>query len=129
MIRPGLVEVSIVWERGWTYAEGHHLGEAEYSSLRPEEKTAAVRMVSAFGVELGVSVQRVAAQLGYGTESMRSGVRQANIDVGHQPGPSTQDAEKLASPRAGKHELERANEIVKSAASFSGAGLDRQHQK
>jgi transposase len=63
-----------------------------------EEKAAAVRMVRTLLVELGTehgTVQRVAAQLGYGTESVRSWVRQADIDEGHGPGVSTSDAAKL----------------------------------
>ena len=42
----------------------------------PEEKAAAVRMVRTLRAELGTehgTVQRVAAQLGYGTESVRLG--------------------------------------------------------
>jgi hypothetical protein len=32
--RTGLVGVFIVWKRGWTHAEGHHGGEADYASLQ-----------------------------------------------------------------------------------------------
>ena len=42
--------------------------------------------------ELGAdhgTVQRVATQLGYGTESARLWARQADIDDGHAPGVST----------------------------------------
>lgn len=45
----------------------------------PDEKAAAVRMVRTLRAELGTehgTVQRVAQQLGYGTESVRSWVRQ-----------------------------------------------------
>jgi transposase len=55
----------------------------------PEEKAAAVRMVSALRAELGTehgTVQRVARQLGYGIESVRSWMRQADIDDGMRPG-------------------------------------------
>jgi transposase len=47
----------------------------------PEEKTAAVRMVRTLRAELGTehgTALRVARQLGYGIESVRSWVRQAN---------------------------------------------------
>ena len=40
-------------------------------------------------------MQRVAAQLGYGTESVRPWVRQADIDAGHLVGVSTGEAAKL----------------------------------
>ena len=55
----------------------------------PEEKAAAVRMVRTLRAELGTehgTVQRVAEQLGYGVESVRPWVRQADIDEGHAPG-------------------------------------------
>ena len=55
----------------------------------PEEKAAAVRMVRTLRAELGTehgTVNRVARQLGYGVESVRSWVRQADIDDGYAPG-------------------------------------------
>lgn len=55
----------------------------------PDEKAAAVRMVRTLRAELGTehrTVNRVASQLGYGTESLRSWVRQADIDEGYGPG-------------------------------------------
>jgi transposase-like protein len=39
------------------------------------------------------TVQRVARQLGYGIESVRSWVRQADIDDGHTPGVSTSESQ------------------------------------
>jgi len=54
-----------------------------------EEKAAAVRMVRTLRSELGTeqgTVSRVARQLGYGVESVRSWVRQADIDDGYAPG-------------------------------------------
>ena len=98
----------------------------------PEEKAAAVRMVSTLRVELGAehgTIQRVASQLGYGTESVRSWVTQADIDEGHVPGVSSSDACADEGARAENRELKRANEILKRAASLFGAELDRQHKK
>lgn len=98
----------------------------------PEEKAAAVRMVRTLRAELGTehgTVQRVASQLGYGTESVRSWVRQADIDEGNVPGLSSSDAERLKALEQEVRELKRANEILKRAASFFGAELDRQHKK
>lgn len=98
----------------------------------PEEKAAAVRMVRTLRAELGTehgTVQRVASQLGYGTESVRSWVRQADIDEGHVPGTSTSDAARMKALEQEVRELKRANEILKRAASFFGAELDRQHKR
>ncbi len=50
-----------------------------------EEKDAAVRMVRTLRAELGTdigTIARVARQLGYGLESVRAWVRQAEIDEG-----------------------------------------------
>jgi transposase len=100
-----------------------------YSS---EEKAAAVRMVRTLRAELGTehgTVQRVASQLGYGVESVRLWVRQADIDQGHTPGVSTVEAKRIGDLEQENRELRRDNEILKRAASFFGAELDRQHQK
>lgn len=64
----------------------------------PEEKAAAVRMVRTLRAELGAehgTVQRVAAQLGYGIESVRSWVKQADVDAGHVPGLTSSDVARL----------------------------------
>lgn len=100
-----------------------------YSS---EEKAAAVRMVRALRAELGTeqgTVSRVAHQLGYGVESVRSWVRQADIDDGYSPGVSTAESQRIKDLEQEIRELKRANEILKRAASFFGAELDRQHKK
>ena len=98
----------------------------------PEEKAAAVRMVRTLRAEIGTehgTVQRVATQLGYGVESVRVWVKQADIDEGVVPGVSTMEAARLKELEQEVRELRRANEILKRAASFFGAELDRQHRK
>jgi transposase len=98
----------------------------------PEEKAAAVRMVRTLRAELGTehgTIQRVAQQLGYGTESVRTWVRQADIDDGYVPGVSTAESARVKELEQEIRELRRANEILKRAASFFGAELDRQHKK
>ncbi len=98
----------------------------------PEEKAAAVRMVRALRAELGTdqgAVSRVARQLGYGVESVRSWARQADIDDGYEPGVTTTESRRVKELEQEVRELKRANEILKRAASFFGAELDRQHKK
>lgn len=94
----------------------------------PEEKAQAVRLVRQMRVERGMEhgcIQRVAKQLGYGIESVRSWVNQADIDDGDKPGISTADAERLKALEQENRELRRANAILKSASAFFAAELDR----
>jgi transposase len=108
------------------------LGKPTTRRYSPEEKAAAVRMVRALRAELGTdhgTVQRVARQLGYGIESVRSWVRQADIDEGYAPGVTTAESQRIRDLEQENRELKRANEILKRAASFFGAELDRQHKK
>ena len=93
-----------------------------------EEKAQAVRLVRQLRVELGTehgTVKRVADQLGYGTESVRSWVRQADIDDGAKPGLSSEDAARVKELEQENRELRRANAILRSASAFFAAELDR----
>ena len=94
----------------------------------PEEKAQAVRLVRQMRVERGMEhgcIQRVAKQLGYGVESVRSWVSQADIDDGDKPGVSTAEAERMKALEQENRELRRANAILKSASAFFAAELDR----
>jgi transposase len=75
------------------------------------------------------AVRRVAEQLGYGVESVRSWVRQAEIDDGVRPGMSSSEAERVRDLEQEVRELRRANEILRRAATFFGAELDRQQRR
>lgn len=93
----------------------------------PEEKAQAVRLVRQLRAELGTSqgtVGRIAEQLGYGVESVRTWVRQADVDAGEQPGTTTAEAARIAELEQENRELRRANAILKSAASFFARELD-----
>jgi len=93
-----------------------------------DEKAQAVRLVRQLRAELGTdhgTIQRVANQLGYGVESVRTWVRQADVDDGERPGTTTADAERIKALEQELRELRRANAILKSAASFFAAELDR----
>ncbi len=98
----------------------------------PEEKQAAVRMVRSLQAETGMShgaIRRVAEQLGYGVESVRSWVKQADVDQGVRAGVTSPEAERLKAVEQENRELRRANEILRRAASFFGAELDRQQRR
>jgi transposase len=97
-----------------------------------EERQAAVRMVRALRAETGMThgaVRRVAQQLGYGIESVRTWVKQADVDEGVSPGVTTSESERVKDLEQEVRELRRANEILKRAAVFFGAELDRQQRR
>ena len=94
----------------------------------PDEKAQAVRLVRQLRAERGVEhgcVERVAKQLGYGTESVRNWVRQSDVDDGVKPGTTTAEAERIKALEQEVRELKRANEILKRASAFFAAELDR----
>ena len=96
------------------------------------EKADAVRLVRQLRKELGSehgTVQRVADQLGYGVESIRTWVREADARDGLAR-PDAQRVQQLeAENRVLAQELRetgRVNEILKKAAAyFAQADLDR----
>ncbi len=110
----------------------HRAGKPTTRRYSVEEKQAAVRMVRSLRAETGQSVgavRRVAGQLGYGVESVRSWVKQAEIDDGVRPGVTSSESERLRELEQENRELRRANEILRRAAAFFGAELDRQPRK
>jgi transposase len=95
------------------------------------EKENAVRLVRLRREETGEghgSVKAVADQLGFGVESVRSWVKQADIDDGVKPGTTTADAERIKQLEQELKELRRANAILRSASAFFAAELDRPHR-
>ncbi len=110
----------------------HGAGRSTSRRYSAEEKLAAVRMVRSLQAETGTragTVRRVAEQLGYGVESVRSWVRQAEVDDGVRPGVSTEEAARVRELEQENRELRRANEILRRAATFFGAELDRQQRR
>ena len=92
------------------------------------EKAQAVRLVRQLRRELKTehgTIQRVATQLGYGVESVRSWVRQADIDDGLAAGTTSEEAARIKALEQENRELRRANEILKRASAFFAAELDR----
>jgi transposase len=107
-----------------SYSRGAHPSQRRYP---PELRERAVRMVQQAieesGERFGV-ITKVARQLGIGTESLRSWVRQAEIDDGQRLGVTTQDKERIATLEREVRELRRANEILRTASAFFAAELD-----
>ena len=97
----------------------------------PEIKERAVRLVVETIERTGDqgAVSRVARQLGIGPESLRHWVRQAEVDEGERPGLSTAERTRVKELEREVRELRRANEILKSAAVFFGAELDRRSSR
>jgi transposase len=94
----------------------------------PELRERAVKMVFEVRRQTGErqgSVSRVAAELGIGAETLRNWVKRAEIDGGERPGASTDDSQRIAALERENWELRRANDILKAAAAFFGAELDR----
>jgi transposase len=72
------------------------------------------------------AIESIAMKLGIGsTETLRKWVRRAEVDAGRRPGVTTQDSDEVKKLRAEVRELRRANEILKAAAGFFAAELDR----
>jgi transposase len=58
-------------------------------------------------------------------ETVRTWVRRAEVDAGQRPGVSSEQSEELGRLKRENAELRRANELLKAAAIFFGAELDR----
>lgn len=95
------------------------------------QKDQAVRLVRQIREETGQkhgAVQRVARQLGFGVETVRKWVNQADVDAGDRRGTTTEDNARIRRLEQEVRELRRANEILKSASAFFAAELDRPHR-
>jgi transposase len=75
--------------------------------------------------EQDLDLRRIADQLGIHPEALRVWVKQAETDAGERAGTTSSDAERIAALERENRELRRANQILKSAASFFAAELDR----
>ena len=99
----------------------------------PDElRERAVRMVLDHEGEYAsqwAAICSVAEKLGPKAETVRLWVRRAEIDRGHRAGPTADQLGELKRLKRENAELRRANDILKAAASFFGAELDRQSQR
>ncbi len=72
------------------------------------------------------ALRRVGEQLGVNPETLRNWVQQAEVDEGHRPGTTTDEAKRVAELEREVKELRRANDILKTASAFfAAAELDR----
>jgi transposase len=103
---------------------------AGMSHRYPQElRERAVRLVAESREEYEsewAAIESVATKLGIGSsETLRKWVRRAEVDAGQRPGVASQDSAEMRRLRAENRELRRANEILKAAAGFFAAELDR----
>ncbi len=95
----------------------------------PELKERAVRMVAEIRSDHDsewAAMTRVAELLGVGTpETVRKWVRHAEVDAGARAGVTSEESAEVRRLRRENAELKRANAILKAAAAFFGAELDR----
>jgi transposase len=75
------------------------------------------------------AIESIAKKLQVNHETLRQWVRRAETDAGARPGLTTDERTKMRELEREVKELRRANEILKSAATFFGAELDRQQQR
>jgi transposase len=97
-----------------------------------EMRERAVRMVLDHGHEYGSqweAICSVADKLGPKAETVRLWVRQAERESGRRAGVTSEELAELKRLERENAELRRANDILKAAASFFGAELDRQSKK
>jgi transposase len=99
-------------------------------SKYPDElRERAVRMVAEVRPQYPsqwAAITAVAGMLGIGTpETLRTWIRRAEVDSGQRPGATSQMVEENKALRKQVAELRRAYEILKAAAIFVGAELDR----
>ena len=97
-----------------------------------EVRERAVRMVLEHEGEYDsqwAAISSVAQKLGMTPETLRKWVRTAEIDGGLRVGVSTEERARIKELERENRELRRANEILKAAAAFFGAELDRKQKR
>jgi len=94
-----------------------------------EVRQRAVRMVFVHRAEYDTewaAISSIAAKMGMTAETLRKWVRQEQVDSGGRPGVSTAEAQRVKELEREVRELRRANDILRSAATFFARELDPQ---
>ena len=101
--------------------------------MYPDEfRERAVRLVREWREARGVTsggVTAVSEQLGLRRETLRRWVMEEEVDDGSRVGVTRDERSRIAELERENRELRRANEILKSAAAFFGAELDRRPKR
>ena len=75
------------------------------------------------------AIESISKKLAINHETLRVWVRSHEVDAGQRPGVTSDERARIKELEREVKELRRANEILKSAAHFFGAELDRQFTK
>jgi transposase len=70
------------------------------------------------------ALRKVSSQLGVNRDTLRTWVRQAEIDSGQRPGTTTDEAARIRELEKQVKQLQRSNEILLAASSFFARELD-----
>jgi transposase-like protein len=97
-----------------------------------EVRERAVRMVFEHTPEYEsqwAAIRSIAEKFGMSPETLRLWVRRAETDEGRRAGLTIDERARMKELERENRELRRANEILKSAAAFFGAELDRRPKR
>ena len=98
----------------------------------PEMRERAVRMVFDHQADYPSqwkAIESISAKLSINHETLRQWVRRAETDAGQRPELTSDERARMKDLERENKELRRANEILKAAAVFFGAELDRKHPR
>ena len=76
------------------------------------------------GLSLNAAAKRIGPKVGLNPDTLRTWVKQADIDAGRRPGIPAADAVRNRELEREVRELKRANEILLAASSFFARELD-----